>query len=272
MIHNLLLVLVNLLVQTLSDDILPNSIEHIKLQPIGLPNQSDLPLVVLKQGNFAINQHAAEGSNQPRPEERHDPFPVNQASPTGPYILAKKPLPGTSRCKVCYDEGKVTQREIWLQEGKDYVIDSTLKACSFSYDLSKADSLTFIYSYLSIFSIREFEQNFFVDIYSSGDAKVEELASLIIGIIFTSHDHILEIYNIGENYKTEYSAQGIITQHTLSRIQCTEGKLEHSEYTKMSLQFKVYGQMKFMKEITEDIGLIETIHVFGQPGSQTVNL
>ena len=263
MIEKLILKIISLLVETLAS-VIPNADQNIKAGTLESTDSSNPPIIVLTPGSFILSQQPGEAtSNEPRPEEFREKLPVSKQESLGPYILTKTPLPGSIQCKVLFKEGKVTEKQVVLQEKQDFTIDYGKKQCSFTYDISEADSLFFIYSFVSIFTLRNFQQELFIDVQAASISKIEQLTSLIAGCILTYHDQLIQAYNQDPTYKTQYNAGGIGTVHYLNQIQLLEGKIISTTSPKTSLKFIVSGQLKATREITEGFGLIEKVRLLG---------
>ena len=162
-------------------------------------------------------------------------------------------------CKVVFNEGQRTEQQVLLQEQKNFTIDYSEKKCSFTYDISQADSILFSYSFVSIFTLRNFQQELFIDVQAANSSQLEQLTALIAGCILTYHDQLIQAYNQDPTYKTQYNAGGIGTVHYLNQIQFLEGKITSTPSLKTSLKFMVSGQLKATREITEGFGLIEKV-------------
>jgi hypothetical protein len=174
MIQNLVLRIISLLVETLAS-VITDAAQHIKAGPVDSSNSSNLPIIVLTPGCFTISQQPGENtSNQPRPEEFREKLAISQEKPSRPYILAKTPLQGTVQCQVFFAEGTLTEKQIWLQEKQDFTINYKTQECNFTYDISKAKSILFIYSFVKIFSLRNFEQELFIEVQDASINKLEK--------------------------------------------------------------------------------------------------
>jgi hypothetical protein len=174
MIQNLVLRIISLLVETLAS-VITDAAQHIKAGPVDSSNSSNLPIIVLTPGCFTISQQPGENtSNQPRPEEFREKLAISQEKPSRPYILAKTPLQGTVQCQVFFAEGTLTEKQIWLQEKQDFTINYKTQECNFTYDISKAKSILFIYSFVEIFSLRNFEQELFIEVQDASINKLEK--------------------------------------------------------------------------------------------------
>jgi len=272
MIQNLIRKINDLLLETLAGEI-PNVAQHIKANQIQPSAGVTPPLVLLIPGNFAIATQPGEGtSTSPHSEEVRQKIAVNDALPQGPYVLGQTPLSGSARCKVFFDENSVTEKQIWLQENRDFTINYATRSCSFSYDLTGADIILFIYSVVSISTLRNFAQDLFIDVHGNNAAEVEKFTSLVAGNILAYHDSLLLAGNQDNAYKTEYQAGGVSTRHHLTQIQLIEGQPDPTAIPKTRLKFTVSGHLKSSREITEGFGLIEKIHSPGKVSTQAVDI
>jgi hypothetical protein len=261
MIQNLVLRIISLLVETLASVLSPAE-QHIKAGPVDSSDSSNLPMIVITPGCFTISQQPGENtSNQPRPEEFREKLAVSQEKPLGPYILAKTPLQGTFQCQVFFAEGTLTEKQIWLQEKQDFTINYKTKECNFTYDISKAKSILFIYSFVGIFSLRNFEQELFIEVQAASTNELEKLTALIAGSILTHHDQLIEAYNQDPTYKTEYNAASLRILAQLHQIQFLAGNPADTSSIKMKLKFLVTGQLKATRSISEAFGIIEKIEI-----------
>jgi hypothetical protein len=110
--------------------------------------------------------------------------------------------------------------------------------------------------------VREFQQEFFVEIYDQSIAQLESWTSLIVGILFASHDILLQTYNQGQQTlpKTEYTAAPFHTLHTLNQIQLLEG-LPITTETVLGLQLRgsAIGQITITRILPEGTTPITSI-------------
>ena len=261
MIQDLVLIIISLLVKTLAS-VVSLAAQHIKAGPVDSNDSSNLPIIVLTPGCFTISQQPGENtSNQLLPEEFREKLAVSQEKPLGPYILAKTPLQGTVHCQVFLAEGTLTEKQIWLQEKQDFTINYTTKECNFIYDISKAESILFIYSFVGIFSLRNFEQELFIEVQAATINELEKLTALIAGSILTYHDQLIEAYNQDPTYKTEYNADSLRILAQLRQIQFLAGNPADTSSIKITLKFLVTGQLKATRAISEDFGIIKKIEI-----------
>lgn len=236
-------------------------------EPVGIG-----PTIAIYPANLEMSQNFKEtNSSQPRPQEFRQEIAVNESTPQGPYSLAKTPLQRSTLCKVIFDQGILTERKIMLVEDKDFTINYQGATILFSYDLAEASSVRLKYSFVGVFTVREFQQEFLADIYDDDKAAVEKWASLTTAMILTSHDELVEGYNLIA--RTEYVANRFTTSHTIGQIQVLEGVLGRSDSTfSLQLKYNVAGQVKLTKEIVDGFGLIERIHSPGRISEHPVDI
>ena len=245
---------------------------HIVAGPVDTPLATALPLIAIYSDKLAISQNFKESSSsQPRPQELREEIAVNPASPAGPYALAKTPLEKSTLCKAIFDQGTLKERQVLLVENKDFIIDYQQAKILFTVDVAKAGHFLLKYSFVGVFTVREFQQDFLVDIFDDDNGDVEKWASLTTGMILTNHDELVERYNFTD--KTEYLANQFFTSHTLDRIQILEGMNDRSgAILKLQLKFKTFGQLKLVKAIAGGFGLIEKIHSPGRISEEPVDI
>lgn len=261
MIQNLVLKIISLLFETLAS-VVPSAKQNIKAGQIDSNNNSNLPTIVITPGCFTITQQPGENtSNQPRPEEFREKLAVSQQNPLGAYTLTKTPLQGTVQCKVLFREGTVTEEEIWLQEKQDFTIDYKTRKCTFTYDISKAQSVLFIYSFVGVFNLKNFEQELFIEVQASSTKELEKLTALIAGSILTYHDQLIESYNQDPTYQTEYNTASLRIISQLRQIQFLSANPADTASMKIKLKFLVTGQLKATRAIGEEFGIIEKIQI-----------
>ena len=236
--------------------------------PIPQPDVGALPMIALYAGKYEINQNMKDGSSsQPRPQEIAQDIPVDSGSPQGPYGLVKTPLDGSLRCKIIFEKESLTERQLTLVENKDFTIDYQNATIAFSYDMTAAGHIMLAYSFVGVFTIREFQQLFLIDVYDEDMADVEQWTSLINSMVLTNQNELIEHYNFTD--KTEYTANQYISTHTIDRIDLLAGAPEAlNQAIKFQFTFQVHGQIKLAKEIVGGFGLIEKIH---SPGSTSVH-
>lgn len=271
MIQNLILQIASLLAEVLAA-VIPDA-DHIKTRPFQSENGDQLPLIALTPGQLTVSPQPGEsGAIAPRPEDIRQTFAVSSTLPAGPYLLSRTPLQGSTRIKAIYQAGTLTEKQIWLQETKDFTIDASNKTCLVTADLSGVESLVVFYSTVSIFTQRDFVQVMLIQIYASDFAAIEPIASLVAGAVLAHHDRLVAAYNQPPPHQTEYSGGGVVATHQLRQIQLLAGIPAFSPVATLELQFSVAGQFKAAREITEGFGLIEKIHSPGRTSTQSVDI
>lgn len=239
--------------------------EHIVAGPMANPQPARLPLVALHPARFEVSQSSKDvsASQQPRPQPTQARIPVDPARPQGPYHLAHTPLRQSARADIILGEGTVDERRLMLIEGEDFDIDYRRATLSLREQPDSAGLILLRYAYVSIFIAQEFQQELLIDIYGNDLAVVEQLASLVNGIMLTNSSDFIEAFNA--RVKTEYHAGPYATTHTIAQINLLEGLTNRLEtiYT-TQLKFNVTGQLTLIKEVADGFGLIEKIYSPGK--------
>jgi hypothetical protein len=110
--------------------------------------------------------------------------------------------------------------------------------------------------------VREFQQEFFIEIYDTSIDQLEPYSSLIVGILSTCHDSLLQTYNQGQPSlpKTAYQSAPFHTLHTLSQIQILEG-LPITTETIIGLQLRgnAIGQITMTRSLSQGTIPIKSI-------------
>jgi hypothetical protein len=126
---------------------------------------------------------------------------------------------------------------------------------------------------IQLVMVREFQQEFFVEIYDDSIANLELYSSLILGILFTSHDALLQTYNQGQQNlpKTEYHAAPFHTVHTLNQMQLLEG-LPIATETALGLQLRgtAIGQITITQVLPKGAAPIESVSITQPQGSSSL--
>jgi hypothetical protein len=111
-----------------------------------------------------------------------------------------------------------------------------------------------------IIALREFTQEFFVDITDKNLSNIENLSSLILGIILTGSDDLIQQYNVSAT--TQYQSQQTSTTHLINQINIIEGNHKTSVNTlNFELKLQVKGQLKLLRNIQGTPGIIKTISI-----------
>ena len=158
-----------------------------------------------------------------------------------------------------------------MTENKDFTVDYQDASVLFSYDISGASNMVLTYSFVGVFTLREFRQDLLIDVYDSDMASIEQWVALICTMILTNHDELLEQYN--QTDKTEYIANQYMVTNTISRIDLLEGIPDTSgSNPRFKLALAVQGQTKAVKEILDGFGLIEKVHSPGKISDHIVDV
>lgn len=121
---------------------------------------------------------------------------------------------------------------------------------------------------------REFQQEFWIEIYDQEFDRLEQWSSLITGILIANHDALLKQYNtlIDPEEKTKYQANQVSTTHTLSQFRLIEGIYLYPK-TGVGLQLKLtaVGQIQIDHAIAEGMIPIQKIAITGKAGEQDIS-
>jgi hypothetical protein len=257
-----LLINISELLQTELAELIPQPTNHILALPITDAKAESLPLIGIYPSSLEISQNVKESSSsQPRMQELHQEIIIDRLQPAITYQLDKTPVPGFTLCHLV-----IEQEESFLQENTDFIIDYQEATITLKKDLSKASKILIDYSFMSILVIREFIQDFFIDILDNHLANIEKYSSLILGIILTSNDELIKSYNLNSQFN-QYQTNQIFTTHLISQIRLINGNyINLVSLFKFQLKFQVIGQLKLSKTVRESVSPIQTIQI-----SQTLN-
>ena len=238
----------------------PNA--NVLAGPIVSPAQNSRPRVAVYFDVLSINQKASEmSSSEPRPQPIEERLSANEVTPQGPYPLAKTPLQGSVLAILIFNEGELGERQQLLVKNKDYTIDYNEQEISFTVDMEAVSTIVLKYSFVGVFSIREFKQDFLVDVYESDLAKAEEWAAIASSIIFTNHNELLKAANEAD----PYIANQYVSTSTVTEIVLISGETiipQGDAY--FQLRFRVKGQLKSTRAIEGGFGIIEKIKSIGK--------
>lgn len=117
-------------------------------------------------------------------------------------------------------------------------------------------------SVLEAIALQELQQELLIDIYNQDLGKLEELSSLVTGIILTNQEKLIQDYNNSQENATQYKSKTISTTHTVSKINLLEGVYTTLETLSVfQLKFEVFGQLKLVKTVTEEVSEIKEIEI-----------
>jgi len=260
------------ILQTQLEEQLPASENHFVMMPIADLTGVTIPAIALYPDNWALNQSFREiRANEPRPQELRQIIPINPPRPKTTYALDKPPLPGTVHCFL----GRDRQSQP-LQEGSDFTIDYAQAKLTLTkgQDLTQATQITLDYAFAALSTVREFQQTFWIDIYAPELVKLEQLSSLITGILINSHDSLVAQYNtpVPPQSKTEYQTSLFTTAHSLREFCLLDGTYMYPKTgVGLHLQFSVAGQICMTRAIAENIIPIQRVVITGDAADQAIN-
>lgn len=217
------------------------------------PTISDRGAIAIYPGNWVISQ-TARGVNQPtaRPQDVHQIIPLGATSHAAPYALNSRPVKDTVKVQLTIGD------RAQLLKATDFSLDYDTLTLRLRKDLDVTGVTELSVSYLPYplltFTIREFQQEFWVDIYDQDFGALERWSSLISGILLTSHDQLVEQYNTPKQPEstTEYQTQQFSTTHMLSQFRLLEGTyLSPKQGMGLRLKFTAAGQIKLMRRLDD---------------------
>ncbi len=251
--------------------VITNPATRILDGPAPVPTIAQVPRLALYMGTTAFEQqYRDQASSQPRPMEMRQTLPFNLG--LGPYQLAQTPLDKSMLCKVQFSQAVGGRRRLF-QEGKDFTIDYQNARLSFIQEPNGAETMSLKYSYVGVFTVREFQQDFFLDIFDDSAAKVENWATLSTAMILSNHDELLNDFNI--NNPLPHIANEFVSEHTLSHvlpINTTVEKLPGSDFFKLQMKFNANGQVKYIRTQLGGFGIIEKIQSPGVASAHPVDI
>jgi hypothetical protein len=244
---------------------------RITLGPIADPDLPSRPRWALQAGDLDLRQSTADDtSGQPRPVELRETIAVNAGTPAGPYPLAQQPLEGSVEMKVVYEPNLVTEYAETLLPGIDFTVNLAGPNFTVVKDISEADLLRVAYSYVGNVHLREFEQGFYIDLYSDGWAGIDQWLGLTSAIIQTQQALLLEQFNFLS--PTNFSANGFVSGASLQKIKLLKFEPQPLmegqalDDARIRVYFSVTGQMRLGQSLSGGFGIISSIHTRGQDG------
>jgi hypothetical protein len=270
MIHKLLDRIVQILRQELAGT-LPNPAVHIVLGPVADPATPTLPIISLTPGTLDILSGARDvSSSQPRPQPFTQEIAVNSVNPQGPYGLAQTPLRTSVICKLILDKDTLDERQVLLNEDRDYTINYPNAQISFSADVLGASSILLRYTYAGVFTVHNFRQDFVIEVYDTTHALTEQWLALALAAVLTYHDELLAHYNTTD--KTFYGGGVLGSAHQLTQLQPVGCALAAAASIRWQLTFRVSGQLTLTRAVTDGFSLIEKIRSPGRHSNQAVDI
>lgn len=251
-----LLIKISQILQTELAGLISQPDNQIVALPITETQPQSLPLIGIYPSKLEINQNFKQSSSsQPTLQQLHQE--IDNSPPNLIYQLAQTPVKGSILCHLV-----IEKQQNLLQEDTDFNIDYQQRTISFKKKLAKVDRINLDYSFMSVCVIREFTQEFFVDIIDSNLENIEKFSSLISGIILTNNDELIADYN-SHFQANPYQSNQIITNLTVSYIHFLNAN--YSNFTnpfKFQLKFQVKGQLNLSRTVRESILPIQTIKLY----------
>jgi hypothetical protein len=190
-----------------------------------------------------------------------------------PYPLGKSPLQGSVLCRLVVSVGQ-DERRLLLTEGNHFTVDYPQGEITLlpGVDLSQAKALHVEYSFVGIFTVREFEQEFYIEALAATSVAAESMASLCATVLLTNHDEVLAHFNAN----AAYSGGDYEAVHSLSQVQWLGGKAySENNSHRYRLSFAAKGQLKAIKGNPGSFGIIQEIRSPGKatdPDTRPVNI
>ena len=248
-----------------------NPAKHIVPGPVADPATTALPVIALTPGVLEIPSGTRDASSsQPRPQPFTEEIRVKPDHPHGPYALAKTPLSASVQCNLILDKDKLDERRCLLSEGSDFTVDYQQARITFHADIAKAGSILLRYSFVGVYTVQNFSQDFLIEVYDSTHALTEKWLSLGLSAVLTYHDELLEHYNTTD--KTVYGAGVLGTAHQLAQIRSTGCVPAKSKNICWQLSFKASGQLMLTRTVTDGFNLLERIRSPGKHSGQAIDI
>ncbi len=111
-----------------------------------------------------------------------------------------------------------------------------------------------------IIAVREFTQDFFIEIYDENLSNIEKISSLLIGAILTDSENLIQQYNVATT--TNYQSQQTTTSHLINKVNILEGNYKTSEDTlSFEIKLQVKGRLNLLRNIAGTVQPIKTITI-----------
>ncbi len=269
----------------------PFSNDRIVDGPTDAPSSGQTPIIAVYADKLEIDQASLDvSSSEPRPEEFRENMPVDAQNPLGPYPLIKTPLQTASVfCKAIFSPNTLEEYSRLLIEGKDkdFTVDYQANPVSITFNskldpqtgeethiITKADQVHFRYSFVGVFTLQEFRQDFLIDVYGANILEAEKWAALATAVVLTRHDEIKENFN-----SPDLAGHAVSTYSLKSRISNIRFLQSAPDFSggdfKLQLRFRTQGQLKFIQSEVGGYGIISEIRSPGKagvPGSVEIDI
>lgn len=235
------------------------------------PDTALLPVVALYPGKLTASQKIKELSpGQPRPQEESEQLLITNTEQATSFRCKHLPLPGSVRCRLTREPDTLTERSSILVEKKDFTLDYTQGVINFSESLPLNSRLLVQYSFAGIFTLSEFKQDLFIDVFAKDAVAVEQWSALALAITLTAQTELLDRYNSVTN---SYSSGAFAVSSNLTQIWLQEiCPTSDATLFKTQLHFQVQGQLKLTKELADNAALIQKIHSPGRNSDAAVDI
>ena len=210
-------------------------------------------------------------SGDPRPVESRERIVVNGGNPAGPYALGNQPLEGSMAMRVVYDEGLVAERSINLLPGIDFTVDPQVPNFTVIRDISGADVLRVTYSYVGISILREFEQQFQIQLFARGWTDFDKWLGITTAVVQSRQAQLIEQFNFQN--PTNIALNGFIANSTIHKIKLLRieplPKTSRQSLTDLRwvLYYSVTGQLRLGESLSGGFGIVSSIHTPDESGS-----
>lgn len=238
----------------------------VHLGPINPPSgNANLPAIALHSGQLIFHPNFTKmDSNEVTPQEVYQNLAINNNTPRGPYTFNPIPLPNSLEFSVVYNQGESNERRQLLSEGTELLIPENYETFAIAemVDMTGASRFQLRYSLAGKVALREFEQEFYIDLYHSQFSEIENMAALASSIILTERSQLLHAFNHPDN--DAYIQNNYHSSPRLNSLLLLKGSPEYGSNTKhFRLSFQVKGQVRFIHSIEEGIYYIEKVQSEG---------
>lgn len=235
------------------------------------PDTDLLPFIALYPGKLIASQKLKELSpSQPRPQEESEQILIGSAEQATSFQCKHLPLAGSVRCRLTREPDNLTERSSMLVEEKDFAVDYTEGLITFNESLPLNSRLLVQYSFAGIFTLSEFKQDLFIDVFAKDALAVEQWSALALAITLTAQTELLNSYN---SVNAGYSSGAFAVSSNLSQIWLQEvNPTSDATLFKTQLRFQVQGYLKLTKELADTAALIHKIHSPGRNSDTAVDI
>ena len=249
------------------------SAEDILDWPIPLFSSiSQLPVIAIYPGKLKFNQSCKDLSgSQPRLHKARQTIDVGRSQSKEGYTLNNTPLKGTIEARLLSDTDTEDGRRIKPVEATDFTIADHQPTIKFKKKFKFPGKVYLDYSYVGVRTIKEFQQELFIDFFDTDIAKVEKLNALTTGVVLTNYNNLIEASN--EGAKSRYPFRPVSIIPNIEEVETLEAIPEIQEkLSKLQLKLLVTGTLQFVKEIADNFDFIESIASPGTAPEQGIRI